>query len=375
MTGQRIDEQIRREAEALEQEWETNPRWRGVERHLLGRGRDPAARFLPRGALPRAARRRAPVAPRARRRTSWPRWARSPAARPSRWSRPACRRSTCPAGRWPPTPTSSSQTYPDQSLYPANSVPAVVRRINNALQRADQIAWAEGTPAHTMAPIVADAEAGFGGTLNVLRADEVDDRGGRRRRALRGSARVREEVRPPGREGAGPHRPVRAHADRRRGWRPTCSDVPTLVVARTDALAATLLTSDIDERDRRFTTGERTHEGFYYVRNGHRGRDRARTGLRAVRGHALVRDRRRRTWRRRARSPTAIHAMYPDKLLAYNCSPSFNWKPHLDDATIATFQKELGAMGYRFQFITLAGFHALEREHVRAGQGLRRPRA
>ena len=144
--------------------------------------------------------------------------------------------------------------------------------------------------------------------------------------------------------------------------------VPTLVVARTDALGATLLTSDIDERDRRFTTGERTHEGFYRVRGRARRGDRARAGLRAVRRHVVVRD----VDARPGGGPRVRRGdprRFPGKLLAYNCSPSFNWKQHLDDATIARFQKELGAMGYRFQFITLAGFHALNASMFELARG------
>jgi isocitrate lyase len=251
----------------------------------------------------------------------------------------------------------AGHTYPDQSLYPANSVPSVVRRINNALMRADQIAWSEGTPADTMAPIVADAEAGFGGTLNAyeLMRSMIES----------GAAGVHFEDQLASEKKCG-HlggkvlvatdqfirtlTAARLAAD-------VC-DVPTLVIARTDALAATLLTSDIDPCDRRFTNGERTHEGFFRVEPGMESA--VARGL-AYAPHADM------LW---CETPTpdldearafaeGIHSVYPGKLLAYNCSPSFNWKAHLDDATIAGFQKELASMGYRFQFITLAGFHAL----------------
>jgi isocitrate lyase len=259
----------------------------------------------------------------------------------------------------------AGQTYPDQSLYPVNSVPAVVRRINNALLRADQISWAEGAAegdgadrrAHWLAPIVADAEAGFGGPLNAfeLMKAMIDA----------GAAGVHWEdqlasEKKCGHLGGKVLVPTAHHVRTLNAARLAAdvSGVPTLVVARTDALAATLLTSDVDERDARFCTGERTSEGFFVVRSGldaviSRGLAYApyadllwmETGTPDL---ALAR-----------RFAEAIHAEYPDTLLAYNCSPSFNWRAALDDADIARFQRELAAMGYRFQFITLAGFHAL----------------
>ena len=262
----------------------------------------------------------------------------------------------------------ASHTYPDQSLYPANSVPAVVRRINNALQRADQIAWAEGRHADTMAPIVADAEAGFGGTLNAFELMKSMIEAGAagvhfedQLASEKKCGHLGGKVLVPTDQFIRTLTAARLAAD--------VLGVPSLVIARTDALGATLLTTDIDPRDRRFTNGERTHEGFYYVRERDRGRDRARPGVRAVRRHDLVRDvhpgpRRGEGVRGRRSTP-----LYPDKLLAYNCSPSFNWKQHLDDATIARFQKELGAMGYKFQFITLAGFHALNASMFELAKG------
>ncbi len=251
----------------------------------------------------------------------------------------------------------SGETYPDQSLYPANSVPAVVRRINNALERADQIAWSEGREADFLTPIVADAEAGFGGPLNAFELMTSMVKAG----------------------AAGVHFEDQLSSEKKCGHLggkvliPTSHflrtltaarlaadvlDVPTVLIARTDALAATLLTSDIDERDRAFTTGERTEEGFFHVRAG---RDIAIARALAYAPYVDM------LWCEtstpdmdEARAfADAVHAEFPDKLLAYNCSPSFNWKKALDDSQIAKFQKELGAMGYRFQFITLAGFHAL----------------
>ena len=261
----------------------------------------------------------------------------------------------------------AGQTYPDQSLYPANSVPAVVRRINNALQRADQIAWSEGREAELMAPIVADAEAGFGGALNAfeLMKSMIEA----------GAAGVHYEdqlasEKKCGHLGGKVLVPTDAFIRTLTAARLAADvlDVPTVLLARTDALAATLLTSDVDARDQRFTTGTRTHEGFYGVRDGMES-----AVARAV-AYAPYCDM---LWcetgtpdLEEARAfADGVHAVFPDKLLAYNCSPSFNWKRHLDDATIARFQKELSAMGYRFQFITLAGFHALNASMFELAKG------
>jgi isocitrate/methylisocitrate lyase len=252
----------------------------------------------------------------------------------------------------------AGQTYPDQSLYPANSVPAVVRRINNALGRADQIAWAEGgNDVDFYAPIVADAEAGFGGPLNAFELMKA--------MIAAGAAGVHWEdqlasEKKCGHLGGKVLIPTKQHERTLNAARLAADvlDVPSLVVARTDAQAATLITSDVDERDRKFITGERTSEGFYKVRNGIEPCiDR---GL-AYAEHADL------LWMETSEPDLAvarefaeaIKAKYPDQMLAYNCSPSFNWRKHLDDTTIAKFQRELGHMGYKFQFITLAGFHAL----------------
>jgi isocitrate lyase len=252
----------------------------------------------------------------------------------------------------------AGQTYPDQSLYPVNSVPAVVRRINNALLRADQIAWSEGdTSIDYLLPIVADAEAGFGGPLNAYEL--------MRAMIEAGAAGVHWEdqlssEKKCGHLGGKVLVPTAQHVRTLTAARLAAdvADVPTLVVARTDAQAATLLTTDVDERDRRFCTGERTAEGFFRVRAG---LDQAIARGLAYAPYADL------VWCETSkpdlaearRFAEAIKAQWPDKLLAYNCSPSFNWRGHLDDDTIARFQKELGAMGYAFQFITLAGFHAL----------------
>ena len=253
----------------------------------------------------------------------------------------------------------SGQTYPDQSLYPANSVPAVVRRINNALLRADQIDASTGSATATdwLAPIVADAEAGFGGPLNAYEL--------MRSMIEAGAAGVHWEdqlasEKKCGHMGGKVLVPTRQHIRTLNAARLAAdvAGVPTIVIARTDSLAADLVTSDVDERDRLFLTGDRTEEGFF----------RTRPGIETVlaRGHAYApyADL---LWVESAEPDLAlartfaesIHREFPGKKLAYNCSPSFNWRSHLDDAQIATFQRELAAMGYAFQFITLAGFHAL----------------
>jgi isocitrate lyase len=252
----------------------------------------------------------------------------------------------------------AGQTYPDQSLYPANSVPAVVRRINNALLRQDQIERAEGEITQDwLAPIVADAEAGFGGPLNAYELAQSLIQAGAA--GIHWEDQLASEKKC-GHLGGKVLVPIQQHIRTLNASRLAAdvAGVPTVIIARTDALAADLLTSDIDERDREFLTGERTSEGFYRVR----------PGLDAViaRGLAFApyADL---LWVETGepdielarRFAEAIHARFPGKKLAYNCSPSFNWKRHLDDAQIATFQAELAAMGYAFQFITLAGFHAV----------------
>jgi len=253
---------------------------------------------------------------------------------------------------------SSGMTYPDQSLYPVDSVPRVVRRINQALLRADQIEHAEGgVRHHWLAPLVADAEAGFGGPLNAFELMKAMIESG----------------------AAGVHFEDQLSSEKKCGHLggkvliPTSHfirtlvaarlaadvmDVPTLLVARTDADSARLVTSDIDPRDREFMTGERTPEGFFRMTGG------IKCAIARARAYAPYADL---IWcetstpdLKEAREfAEGVHAEYPSKLLAYNCSPSFNWKKNLDDTTIANFQKELAAMGYKFQFVTLAGFHAL----------------
>ncbi|KAB8163780.1 isocitrate lyase [Streptomyces sp. 3MP-14] len=253
----------------------------------------------------------------------------------------------------------AGQTYPDQSLYPANSVPQVVRRINNALLRADQIATAEGEsdPIDWLAPIVADAEAGFGGPLNAFELTKA--------MIAAGAAGIHYEdqlasEKKCGHLGGKVLVPTAQHVRTLNAARLAAdiADVPTVIIARTDALAATLLTSDVDEVDAPFVTGERTAEGFYRVRNGMAPAI-ARGLAYAPYADLLWMETGTPDLAQAREFAEAIHARYPDQLLAYNCSPSFNWKAALDDDQIAKFQRELGAMGYRFQFITLAGFHSL----------------
>src|SRR5690606_22085290 len=250
-------------------------------------------------------------------------------------------------------------TYPDQSLYPANSVPAVVRRINNALLRADQITWSEGreNAPHWLAPIVADAEAGFGGVLNAYELMKA--------MIVAGAAGVHWEdqlasEKKCGHLGGKVLIPTGQHIKTLNAARLAAdvAGVPRLAIARTAAQAATLITSDGDGRDRPFSTGERTAEGFYRVRNGLEACI-ARGLAYAPHSDLLWMETSTPDLEVARQFAEAIKDKYPDQLLAYNCSPSFNWKRHLDDATIAKFQRELGHMGYKFQFITLAGFHSL----------------
>ena len=253
----------------------------------------------------------------------------------------------------------AGEMYPDQSLYPANSVPAVVRRINNTLLRADQIHHAEGdTSVDWLKPIVADAEAGFGGVLNAFELMKSMIEAGAagvhfedQLSSAKKCGHMGGKVLVPTSEGIAKLSAARLAAD-------TCG-VPTILVARTDAESANLLTSDVDERDRPFIKSkDRTSEGFFYV---NAGIDQA---IARALSYAPYCDM---IWCETAKPDLAeakhfaeaVHKKFPGKFLSYNCSPSFNWKKKLDDVTIAKFQRELGAMGYTFQFITLAGFHAL----------------
>src|SRR5215472_12621424 len=252
----------------------------------------------------------------------------------------------------------AGQTYPDQSLYPADSVPNVVRKINNALIRADQLHHMDGkNGTYWFAPIVADAEAGFGGTLNAFELMKAMIEAGAacvhfedQLSSAKKCGHLGGKVLVPTSEAIQKLVAARLAAD--------VLGVPTLIMARTDADSAQLLTNDVDPRDREFITGERTSEGFFRIRGGldsaiARGISFAPYAdlIWCETSHPDLEEAR--------RFAEAIHGRYPGKLLAYNCSPSFNWKKNLDDRTISNFQRELARMGYKFQFVTLAGFHAL----------------
>ncbi len=254
----------------------------------------------------------------------------------------------------------AGQMYPDQSLYPANSVPLVVRRINQALQRADQIHCAEGgngDAPYWFAPIVADAEAGFGGALNVFEIMKAMIEAGAagvhfedQLSSEKKCGHMGGKVLIPTQQAIRNLIAARLAAD--------VENVPTILIARTDADAARLIMSDVDARDHRFITGARTPEGYFRIKGG------LETAIARGVAYAPYADM---IWcetsepnmEQARRFAEGIHEHYPNKLLAYNCSPSFNWGRHLDGATIARFQRELGAMGYQYQFVTLAGFHTL----------------
>jgi isocitrate lyase len=260
--------------------------------------------------------------------------------------------------------------YPDQSLYPANSVPEVVKRINRCLQRADQIAHMEGdSSVEWFAPIIADAEAGFGGPLNAFELMKSMIEAGAAGVHFEDQLASEKKCGHLGGKVLVPTAAFLRTLNAARLAADVCG-VATVLVARTDANGANLITSDVDERDERFLTGERTPEGFFRVRAG---LDQAiARGIAYAPYSDLV-------WCETSkpdlaearRFAEAVHAEYPGKLLAYNCSPSFNWKAKLDDATIARFQRELGAMGYKFQFVTLAGFHALNHGMFELASGYR----
>src|SRR5213596_1900740 len=262
----------------------------------------------------------------------------------------------------------AGQMYPDQSLYPANSVPAVVKRINQTLQRADQIARVESkNDIDWFVPIVADAEAGFGGPLNVFELIKAMIEAGAAGVHLEDQLASEKKCGHMGGKVLVPTRTAIAHLSAGR-LAADVSNVPTVIIARTDANAAALLTSDIDERDKRFLTGERTTEGFFRVKAGI---DQAiARGLSYAPFADLI-------WCETSQPNLAeakkfaegIHDKFPGKLLAYNYSPSFNWSKKLDSGSIAKFQRELAAMGYKFQFVTLAGFHALNYAMFRLAHG------
>ncbi|HXJ18180.1 MAG TPA: isocitrate lyase [Candidatus Polarisedimenticolia bacterium] len=264
----------------------------------------------------------------------------------------------------------AGQTYPDQSLYPADSVPNLVRRINQALLRADQIHHADGrNGTYWLAPLVADAEAGFGGTLNAFELMKAMIEAGAacvhfedQLSSAKKCGHLGGKVLVPTIEAIQKLIAARLAAD--------VMGVPTLIMARTDADSATLLTSDIDPRDREFITGDRTSEGFFRVRGGVKSAI-ARAISYAPFADLLWCETSKPDLKEAREFAEGVHARYPGKMLAYNCSPSFNWRKNLDDATIARFQRELAAMGYKFQFITLAGFHAISLSMFELARGYR----
>ncbi|MDJ0654253.1 MAG: isocitrate lyase [Xanthomonadales bacterium] len=264
----------------------------------------------------------------------------------------------------------AGQMYPDQSLYPADSVPSVVKRINNTLMRADQLSHAEGDDSvDWMQPIVADAEAGFGGVLNAFELMKGMIEAGAsgvhfedQLAAAKKCGHMGGKVLVPTREAVEKLVSARLASD--------IMGVPSIILARTDALAAGLLTSDVDERDHEFLTGERTVEGFYVSKAG-MGQAIARGLAYAPYADLIWCETGTPDLEQAKQFAEAIHDKYPDQMLSYNCSPSFNWRRHLDDATIAKFQRELAAMGYKFQFITLAGFHALNYSMYQLASGYR----
>ena len=253
----------------------------------------------------------------------------------------------------------SGHTYPDQSLYPANSVPNVVRRINNALLRADEISRVEGDDSvdNWLVPIVADGEAGFGGALNVYELQKAMITAGAAGTHWEDQLASEKKC---GHLGGKVLIPTQQHIRTLSSARLAADvmDTPTVIIARTDAEAATLITSDVDERDKQFITGERTAEGYYHVKNG------LEPCIARAKSYAPYADM---IWMETGtpdlelakQFAEGVKEEFPDQLLAYNCSPSFNWSAHLEADEIAKFQKELGAMGFTFQFITLAGFHSL----------------
>jgi isocitrate lyase len=364
--GDTIEERIAREAEALEHEWETQPRWKGVERQYSA---EDVIRLRGSFLVEHTIARRG--AERLWELVNETEYVRALGAltggQAVEMVKGGLQAIYLSGWQVAADANLAGHTYPDQSLYPANSVPAVVRRINNAMQRADQIAWTEGSDTRSMVPILADAEAGFGGPLNAFELMRAMIEAGAagvhfedQLASEKKCGHLGGKVLVPTDQFVRTLTAARLAAD--------VLGVPSMIVARTDALGATLLTSDIDPRDRRFVNGERTHEGFYRVSNG------IEVAIARAQAYAPHADM---IWCEtstpdldEARAfAEGMHARYPEKMLAYNCSPSFNWKQHLDDSSIAHFQKELGAMGYKFQFITLAGFHALNASMFELARG------
>jgi len=373
MTEHTYDSRLRGAAEALERRWTIDPRWGGIERSFTAedvvrlRGSTRIEHTLARRGADRLWRR-------LRRREYVSALGALTGGQAVEMVKAGLEAIYLSGWQVAADANLAGQTYPDQSLYPADSVPAVVRRINNALARADQIAWAEGDDSTDwFAPIVADAEAGFGGALNAFELMKAMIEAGAagvhfedQLASEKKCGHLGGKVLVPTSQFVKTLNAARLAAD--------VMDVPTVLVARTDADAATLVTSDVDPYDEPFLTGDRTPEGFFAVRNG------VEAAIHRGRAYAPFADM---IWCETSTPDIgearefaqAIHERFPGKLLAYNCSPSFNWSANLGRREIARFKDELGELGYRFQFITLAGFHALnasmfELAHAYAREGM-----
>jgi len=352
-----VQRRIREEAEGLEREWAENPRWVGITRPYTA---DAVIRL--RGSFPREHTLARVGAERLWRLLSDEDYIEALGAltggQAVQMVKAGLKAIYLSGWQVAADANRAGETYPDQSLYPANSVPAVIRRLNNALLRADQIHWSEGNDYfYWLVPIVADAEAGFGGPLNAFELMKsmieagvagvhYEDQLSSEKKCGHLGGKVLVPISQFTRTLAA----ARLAAD--------VMGVPTIVIARTDALSATLITSDVDPADREFLTGQRTPEGYYHVRSGMD--PVVKRGLAfAPLADLLWFETSTPDLEEARQFAEAVHKEFPGKMMAYNCSPSFNWRQHLDDDTIARFQKELAAMGYRFQFVTLAGFHAI----------------
>jgi isocitrate lyase len=357
-SARRTRSQFDQDVEALEQEWATNPRWKGIERTYTA-----ADVVALRGSMPLRHTLAEYGADQLWTLLTGPDYVNALGAMTGgqavQMVKAGLKAIYVSGWQVAADANQAGDVFPDQSLYPANSVPQHVERLNNALRRADQIEWSEGTDSDLdwFVPIVADAEAGFGGVLNayelmkgMIEAGAAGVHFEDQLASEKKCGHMGGKVLVPSQQFVGTLNAARLAAD--------VLGVSTLIVARTDALGANLLTSDIDQRDVPFTTGERTTEGFFRVRESI---EQAISRGLAYAPYADV------VWCETSTPDVeearhfaeAIHAQFPGKLLAYNCSPSFNWRKNLDDATIATFQADLAAMGYRFQFVTLAGFHSV----------------
>ena len=370
MSGSTVDERIMADARQLERRWKADPRWAGIARPHSA---DDVVRL--RGSVVREQSLARRGAERLWRLLQEDGYVHSlgalTGAQAVQMVRAGLRAIYVSGWQVAADANLAGETYPDQSLYPVNSVPALVRRLNNALVRADQIDWAEGkADIEWLVPIVADAEAGFGGPLNTFELT--------RAMIEAGAAGIHFEDQLASEKKCG-HLGGKVLVPTSRFIRTLVAGrlaadvmgVPTILIARTDALSATLLESDADPEDRQFVTGERAPEGYWRVEPG---LEPVIQRALAVSPHADL------LWfetstpdlEEAQRFAEAVHAKFPEKLLAYNCSPSFNWRANLDPDAIAGFQRDLGAMGYRFQFVTLAGFHAINASMFELARGYAR---